>query len=225
MGPIDRREREKEKLKKEILDAARYLFARDGYDSVTMRAIAERIEYSPRTIYLHFKDKEDLIRELCQHDYSEFGKGFAKLAAEKDPVQRLKGLGLAYARFAEDFPNHYRLMFMSDSPDYEGKGEEEWKGNPEMDAYAFLLGTAAEAIATGRLHPVYKDAELLAQTMWAGIHGVLALHFSKCHDPWVKWRSLKKRVKTMVDLQVDGLLAEPVKPAKHPKPSLGKKGS
>lgn len=221
MGPTDRREREKEKLKKEILDAARYLFARDGYDSVTMRAIAERIEYSPRTIYLHFQDKEDLVRELCRNDFSEFGQRFAKLAGVKDPIQRLKGLGLTYAQFAEDFPNHYRLMFMSDSPDYEGKGEEDWKGNPEMDAYAFLLATAAEAIATRRLLPVYKDPELLAQTMWAGIHGVLALHFSKCNDPWVKWRPLKKRVKTMVDLQVDGLLAEPVRIQKR----AGKKGA
>ena len=214
MGPTDRREREREKLKKQILDAARYLFARDGYDSVTMRAIAERIEYSPRTLYLHFQDKEVLIRELCRHDFSEFGKGFAKLATVKDPIQRLKALGLAYARFGEDFPNHYRLMFMSEAPDYEGKGEEEWKGDPEMDAYAFLLGTAAEAIATGRLLPIYKDPELLAQTMWAGIHGVLALHFSKYNDPWVKWRPLKKRVKTMGDLQVDGLLAKPTQPVK-----------
>lgn len=221
MGPTNRREREKEKLKREILDAARHLFARDGYDSVTMRAIADRIEYSPRTIYLHFKDKEDLIRELCRNDYSEFGQRFAKLASIADPVQRLKALGLTYAEFGEDFPNHYRLMFMSDSPDYEGHGEEEWKGNPEMDAYAFLLATAAEAIATGRLLPVYKDPELLAQTMWAGIHGVLALHFSKCNDPWVKWRPLKKRVKTMVDLQVDGLLAEPI----HVHKRTGKKGA
>ena len=92
MGPVNRREREKEKLKKQILDAARYLFARDGYDSVTMRAIAERIEYSPRTLYLHFQDKEVLIRELCRNDFSEFGKGFAKLATVKDPIQRLKAL-------------------------------------------------------------------------------------------------------------------------------------
>ena len=120
MGPTNRREREKEELKSQILDAARYLFARDGYDSVTMRAIAERIEYSPRTIYLHFQDKEDLVRELCRHDFQEFGQGFAKLAGMKDPVERLKALGLAYAKFAEEFPNHYRLMFMSECPDYEG---------------------------------------------------------------------------------------------------------
>jgi AcrR family transcriptional regulator len=203
MGPINRREREKEALRVQILDAARYLFARDGYDAVTMRAIAERIEYSPRTIYLHFQDKEDLIRELCRHDFQAFGVGMAKAAKVKDPVERIKAIGLAYARFGTENRNHYRLMFMSGSPDYEGKGEEEWKGNPEVDAYAFLLGTVQEAIAADRL--TVTDAELAAQTLWAGVHGVIALDIAKCGDPWVRWRPIAKRVKTMVDVLVDGI--------------------
>lgn len=208
MGPINRREREKEALRLQILDAARYLFARDGYDAVTMRAIAERIEYSPRTIYLHFADKEDLVRELCRHDFQAFGTGMAKAARVQDPVERIKAIGLAYAKFGIENKNHYRLMFMTDSPDYEGKGEEEWKGNPEMDAYAFLLGTAQEAIAAGRLRT--KDAELASQTLWAGVHGVISLDIAKCNDPWVQWRPIAKRVKAMVDVLVDGI-ALPVK--------------
>ena len=203
MGPINRREREKEALRLQILDAARYLFARDGYDAVTMRAIAERIEYSPRTIYLHFADKEELVRELCRHDFQSFGASMAKAGKVKDPVERIKAIGLAYAKFGAENPNHYRLMFMTGSPDYEGKGDEEWKGNPEVDAYAFLLGTVQEAIAGGRLK--VSDAELASQTFWAGVHGVIALDIAKCNDPWVKWRPISKRVKTMVDALVDGL--------------------
>ncbi len=213
MGPINRREREKEALRTQILDAARYLFARDGYEAVTMRAIAERIEYSPRTIYLHFKDKEDLIRELCRHDFQVFGAKLAKSGQVKDPIARIKAIGLAYARFGTENPNHYRLMFMSEAPDYEGKGEEGWKGNPEVDAYAFLLSTMQEAVASGRLRPEHKDPELLSQTLWAGVHGVVALNIAKCNDPWVKWRPIAKRVKTMVDLSVEGMLA-PAPPAK-----------
>ena len=203
MGPINRREREKEALRLQILDAARYLFARDGYDAVTMRAIAERIEYSPRTIYLHFSDKEDLVRELCRHDFQAFGADMAKAGKVKDPVERIKAIGLGYAKFGIENPNHYRLMFMSGAPDYEGKGDEEWKGNPEVDAYAFLLGTVQEAIAAGRL--TVTDAELAAQTLWAGVHGVIALDIAKCNDPWVKWRPIARRVKTMVDVLVTGI--------------------
>ena len=213
MGPTNRREREKEALRTQILDAARYLFARDGYDAVTMRAIAERIEYSPRTIYLHFQDKEDLVRELCRHDFQVFGAELAKAGQVKNPLARIKAMGHGYAAFGLQNPNHYRLMFMSDSPDYEGKGEEEWKDNPEVDAYALLRDTVQEAIDQGLMAPAYKDAELVAQTVWAGIHGVIALDIAKQGDPWVAWRPLDKRVKTMIDAMVDGLSAAPAKAA------------
>ncbi|MBS1785548.1 MAG: TetR/AcrR family transcriptional regulator [Acidobacteria bacterium] len=202
MGPTNRREREKEALRLQILDAARELFARDGFEAVTMRAIAERIEYSPRTIYLHFADKEDLVRELCRHDFLGLGADLAKAGRVKDPIERIKTIGLAYAKFGLANPNHYRLMFMSDSLDYEGKGEETWKGNPEVDAYAFLLATAQEAITKGLL--AIKDAELAAQTLWAGVHGVISLHLAKGTDPWVEWRPIAKRVKTMVEVLVEG---------------------
>ncbi|HTD61922.1 MAG TPA: helix-turn-helix domain-containing protein, partial [Gemmatimonadaceae bacterium] len=65
----DRREREKIAIRTKILDAARELFAEHGYDAVTMRTIAEKIEYTPTAIYYHFKDKDALIRELCDMDW------------------------------------------------------------------------------------------------------------------------------------------------------------
>ncbi len=69
MGTKERREREREELRTRILDAARELFAEEGYEAVTMRRIADRIEYSPTAIYFHFRDKEALMRELCDHDF------------------------------------------------------------------------------------------------------------------------------------------------------------
>ena len=63
-----------------ILDAARELFATEGYEAVTMRRIADRIEYSPTAIYFHFKDKESLVRELC--DAIANGDGVAHARAE-----------------------------------------------------------------------------------------------------------------------------------------------
>ncbi|HET8715421.1 MAG TPA: TetR/AcrR family transcriptional regulator [Holophagaceae bacterium] len=209
MGPSNRREREKEALRTRILDAARELFARDGYEAVTMRAIADRIEYSPRTIYLHFQDKEDLVRELCRHDFQVFGAELARAARIQDPLSRIKAMGRGYAAFGLQNPNHYRLMFMSGSPDYEGKGEEAWKGNPEVDAYALLLGTVQEALEKGLLRAAYADAELVAQTIWAGIHGVVALALAKEGDPWVDWRPISARVEAMSDAIVDGLSASP----------------
>jgi AcrR family transcriptional regulator len=62
MGISQRREREQEQLRRKIFDAASELFAQEGYQNVSMRKIAERIEYSPTTIYLYFKDKNELFK-------------------------------------------------------------------------------------------------------------------------------------------------------------------
>ena len=91
MGITERREREKEEVRGRILDAARDLFARDGYDAVTMRKIAEAIEYSPTAIYLHFKDKDTLVRELCNADFDSLARAFQKIAREKRRAHDLCG--------------------------------------------------------------------------------------------------------------------------------------
>ena len=65
MGVRERRDREREEIRTRILDAARELFATEGYEAVTMRRIADRIEYSATAIYFHFRDKEALLQELC----------------------------------------------------------------------------------------------------------------------------------------------------------------
>ncbi len=92
MGIRERRAREKEDLKQEILDAARDLFIRDGYESVSMRKIADRIEYSPTTIYLYFRDKSELFDCLSEQ---AFGKLLEKLQSiggqeSNGPMDRLR---------------------------------------------------------------------------------------------------------------------------------------
>jgi AcrR family transcriptional regulator len=210
MGITERREREREEVRGRILDVARELFARDGYEAVTMRKIAEAIEYSPTAIYLHFKDKESLVRELCLGDFDSLAKAFQRIAREPDPLERLKKVGLAYADFALEHPNHYRLMFMAPHPETV-KDEEETakrKGNPEADAYAFLLATVAEALEKGMLRPDLKDPHLVAQAAWAGVHGVVSLHVAKGADPWIDWKPLKKTVALVVEAFSRGISRE-----------------
>src|SRR6476661_2576088 len=100
MGTQERRERERQELRTKILDAARELFATEGYEAVTMRKIAERIEYSPTAIYLHFKDKESVLREICEVDFLSLAQDLLKIGKIADPVERLRATGMAYAEFA-----------------------------------------------------------------------------------------------------------------------------
>jgi AcrR family transcriptional regulator len=204
LGPRERREREREEIRTKILDAARELFVREGYEAVTMRRIAEKIEYSPTAIYFHFRDKETLLREICDADFLTLAHSIAEAGQIEDPIARMKATGLAYVRFGLEFPNHYQLMFMTPHPPLGDEHAVE-RGNPEEDAYAFLKGTVEAAIAQNRFLPGFTDADLIAQTVWAGVHGVISLQIAKCNDPWVDWRPLEARAQVMIDTMLDGL--------------------
>lgn len=205
MGIKERREREKAEIREKILEAARDLFVNEGFEAVSMRKIADRIEYSPTAIYLHFKDKEAVLRELCDADFLTLAKQFRRIAKIADPIERMRQTGLAYAAFAVEFPNHYRLMFMTPHPHSEPDDSALEKGNPEQDAYAFLKSVIAECIDTGRLRPELQNPDLVAQVMWAGVHGIVSLHIAKCNDHWVDWCPSDQRVNLMIDALIRGL--------------------
>jgi AcrR family transcriptional regulator len=211
MGVKERREREKVETREIILDAARELFATEGYEGVSMRKVAEKIEYSPTAIYVHFKDKEDLFKELCYVDYARLAAEFQSAALPADPVDRIRAIGRTYINFGLHYPNHFKLMFMTPHPanscelDERGK---ELRGNPEKDSYAFLMQTVCEAMAEGGFREEFDNAELIAQTLWAAVHGVVALQIAKSSDAWVEWQPIEKRVEVMLDSILRGMVKE-----------------
>jgi AcrR family transcriptional regulator len=204
MGTAERRERQCQQLREKILNAARELFAAFGYEAVTMRKVAEKIEYSPTTIYLYFHDKDALVRELCAVDFLGLASRFRALQAERDPIRRLKKIGAAYLQFARERPNHYRMMFMTPHPPLavEERGIE--KGNFEEDAWAFLKSTVAEAQRAGMLHDDAGASETTAQLFFAGFHGIAALHIAKSNDPWIDWRPVDELADRMIESLLRG---------------------
>jgi AcrR family transcriptional regulator len=192
-----------------IMDAARDLFVAQGYDAVSMRRIAEAIEYSPTAIYVHFKDKEDLLCQLVREDFGRLAGVFAELAKVKDPVQRILRIGHSYIRFALEYPNHYRLMFMTSFHPPADEQSMERKGNPDEDAYAMLKQAVTEAIEDKRFRPEYRDAELSTQICWAMAHGVASLQITKGCDAWVDWRPIETRSAAALTAVVRGILADP----------------
>jgi AcrR family transcriptional regulator len=210
MGVNERRAREKSETRDKILDAARELFVTEGYEGVSMRRVAEKIEYSPTAIYVHFSDKQQLFHELCQQDYARLAEVFQSSAMSSDPIERLKQIGNTYTEFGVRYPNHYKFMFMTPHPPQEPDEEDrEIMGNPEVDAYAFLKWAVQEAIDAGRFREELQDAELISQTLWASVHGVIALHIAKGCDPWVDWRPLAQRAQLMLDVTLRGLERNP----------------
>ena len=209
MGIKERREREKSDTRDKILDAARELFITQGYDGVSMRKVAEKIEYSPTAIYLHFADKEDLFRQLCNQDFARLSEVFQSSAMPLDPVERLKQIGRTYVGFGLQYPNHYKLLFMTPHPPAPLIEEDnEIRSNPEVDAYAFLKLTVEQAIEAGCFREELRDSELLSQTLWGAMHGVISLDIAKGNDDWVEWRPMQERSELMLNAILRGFVKE-----------------
>lgn len=207
MGTRERRQRQREGTRDKILQAARDLFLERSYEGVTMRAIADAIEYTPTAIYHHFENKQSLLGELCRSDFADLGRHFVRAAAVADPIERIRAVGEAYLEFAERYPNHYRFMFMTSVPvEHSEEYLAENRDDPEKDAYAFFRRSCQDAIDTGRLRPDIDDADELAQMLWAALHGLISLHVLKQNQAWVPLRDLKQTARRTMDLFFRGVL-------------------
>ncbi|MGD0768582.1 MAG: TetR/AcrR family transcriptional regulator [Tepidisphaeraceae bacterium] len=206
MGLKERRQRERDEVRAKILDAARDLFAAEGVEAVSMRKIADAVEYSPTIIYQYFADKDTLLHEICTEDFGALARTFVEIANVADPIKRIEQIGLAYGRFGIEHPNHYRLMFMTPFHGKRLNAEELCKkGNPDEDGYAFLKQTVTEAIAAGRFRIGLTDADMISQVLWAMVHGIVSLHITKANDPWLEWRPFERRIQLMIDAVIRGL--------------------
>lgn len=209
MGSIDRRAREKAEVQEKILAAARELFIREGHEAVSMRKIAEAIEYTPPAIYTHFRDKADLIRALCRQDFGALSEAILRVSKVQDPVHRIIKIGQAYIRFAVEHPHHYKFMFMTPhpvdvEPDPESVAE---KDDPERNGYAALRKAISDAMAAGHMAGEHRDAELVAQVFWAMVHGIASLEIAMGKDDWIDWRSLDKRSRLACESVLVGVLS------------------
>ncbi len=135
MSHIERRQKEKEEMKQRILDTARKIGIKEGWHSLTIRKIADEIEYTPPIVYEHFANKEDLIREIIFSGFSMLGKEFAiAREAEPDPRKFIKRLSLIHWDFAFANVELYQLMFSLERPMH----NEEMSLNIKMIEVAFL---------------------------------------------------------------------------------------
>jgi AcrR family transcriptional regulator len=199
MSVKERKQREKENLRQTILDTAREMFADEGYQSVSMRKIADKIEYSPTTIYLYFKDKNDLLRQICDETFARLGQKIYSIG--KTHGKTLEGFRaglLAYVEFGLEHPKHYEVTFMLPLT---GKLDEtEFSGSSGQKAFDFLRNGVAECMASGEIDE--GNIDLISQTLWAGIHGVTSLLIGHEGFPFVDKKTL---VASVIDTMLKGL--------------------
>ncbi len=167
-----RKERQKEELKVKILTAAKELFMLKGFEDTSIRNIAEKIEYSPTTIYLYFKDKDDIFYALHMEGFALLNQYFRPLGHVEDPFERLKAISKAYINFAMENGEFYDLMFIIRSPMKSlSKDDSNWEEGTR--AFGFVLNTISECISKGYFKGM--NPEVLAFTVWSMVHGIASL--------------------------------------------------
>lgn len=188
-------ERAKDGLRKEIMDAAREMFVHDGFERVSMRRIAEKINYSPTTIYLYFNDKADLLHQICERTFRKLAETITAIhGSSKDPVEKLR-LGLnEYIRFGLAHPGEYELVFIAPLP--VGK-DTDFESSSGRDAFETLRRSVRECADAGVLKS--KEIETISQVLWAGIHGVTSLLIKHPGFPFIRRETLiKHTVETLI---------------------------
>ena len=165
-------EREKQELRQSILDAAMALFLEYGYDKVSIRNIAERIEYSPGTIYLYFKDKDDIFFSLHLMAFEKLWESMTQSAGIPDPLERIRSIGHTYLDFAIQNPDLYDLMFILRDPMNALDPACIWEEG--CKSYDFLKDAIVEAMNNGQLPT--SDPDVVSISAWAIVHGLASLH-------------------------------------------------
>ncbi len=208
MPPKPKTDAERQQLRTLIIDAARELFVSRGVEAVTMREIAKRIGYSATSIYLHFADKEALLRAICDTDFLALATSLKDILQIADPVERMHALGRGYAQFALTHPNHYRLMFMAERTPCDPAESSLQQNNAEQDAYFQLKSVVSDVHMAGHFRADLQDVDLIAQTIWAGTHGVCSLQINMAQYKWVNWSDISARLQLMEVVMMRGLLKE-----------------
>ncbi len=176
MGIKERKELEKQEMRKLILDNAMKLFLEKGFENITIRHIAEKIEYSPAAIYLYFKGKDEIIYTLHREGFEKLYMWQQKILTIKDPLKRLHRHAEMYVSFALENPEYYDLMFIKRSPfkkikEMKSKDGMNWEIG--MRSYDLLKKNIEDCMKAGVFQNTNID--VAAFSLWSYVHGIVSL--------------------------------------------------
>ena len=202
MGIRERQERDREAVRRAILDAARELFVAEGYQNVSIRKIAERIEYSPAAIYSYFPSKDDIFYALAEEGFRLLGdQAAADRLAGLAPPERVRSIFWSFYEFSCQQPQYFALMFVDRSVP---------RISREFERFAFaramkqsILVEIAGCISSGDLPPGLDPATAM-RALFAGLLGVAVTRVS---DRLAPGEDADKMAANILDLTLAGLKA------------------
>ena len=185
----------------EILVAAAKIFNNLGYDGATIRRIADEVGLSSTALYMHFRDKDEILVEICEGAMEKLLKLGSEIAQRPaPPVDRARAMIEAYINFGLAEPSTYRLVFCSNGRHLSPQSQSLVERLGDR-AFKTLLDVVAEIAAQGRLKTSPAAA---AQVLWAAGHGLASLLITQ---PDRQWSPADELTKTLLDGMFGGLVS------------------
>jgi len=182
----------------EILDAAQRIFVEFGYEGATVRKIAQAVGVSSTAIYLHFPDKKAMLSEIAADAIGHLLTHAREIAAEPtDAADRAREMMSAHMDFALEHRSAYAVVFGG----AQGELTETGVHSLGADYYSCFAGVISELARAGRLRA--EHPHLVAQSLWAGCHGLVTLLITNPNFGWMRTEDLTR---TLVDTMMNGAL-------------------
>jgi AcrR family transcriptional regulator len=199
-----KREAYRESLRQEILDAARPLFARDGYEATSIRKIAEKLKCSTGILYHYFEDKDEIMAALIRETFQRLLAKLRPLVTDSSPIaDRLRRSLRSYIEFGLENPNHYSVLFRKHDVSPDSEKLVEVFHTDGFATFDTLRALCAEALEQGQLRPDLTDSEEVAQALWMAIHGAVSVRIGAAGFPFLEQERMTDRV---VDVLMTGIL-------------------
>jgi len=171
MGIAERKIRQKEEVKASILQAAWALVEKEGWQSLSIRKIADAIEYSSPVIYDHFANKEAILLEFTRRGFRQLNE---QLVAAKDkftnPEQQIEAIAYAYWKFAFNQKEYYQLMYDLGMP-----GCDAVKQIPELTSFTETVSAPIKEMIA-KSNNAGADSFLKLHTFWSTLHGLVSIN-------------------------------------------------
>jgi AcrR family transcriptional regulator len=168
MGIKERQDRERQAVRQAILDAARDLFVSEGYRNVSIRKIAERIEYSPAAIYSYFPSKDDIFFALAEEGFRRLDAHVRSVLPSDDPLEEVRACWMAYYDFSKEQREFFELMFVDRSVP---QITEQWTGFPFVHQMMDFAAARIQRCVDAGVFAPGTNAHVAMHLVWGALTG------------------------------------------------------
>lgn len=194
-----RREREHDARRRDILAAARELFLKEGYENVSIRKIAERIDYSGPAIYRYFNGKQDIFFALAEQGFHLFHRAMTAGPESSDPVDTLRQRFWRYYEFSKAQPEYFSLMFVDRTVP---RIRQEWDRLAFMRAMRDQLREVIAACVRNGVFPAGTNPDVVFHILATAVHGAAVVRLS---DRFVPRQTADGLARDVLEAAITGL--------------------